>query len=67
MAALEFVVLIGAAVMAREIVSGRYRLSEPWALLGIGSALSLVARLRTVDLEPDIVLLLFLPWCTGRR
>jgi len=61
MVTLELVVLLGAMVLAGEIAARRLRLPAPLVLLAAGSALSFAPGLHNVKLQPDVVLLLFLP------
>jgi CPA1 family monovalent cation:H+ antiporter len=61
MAALELVVLIGAAVLGGELLARRFRLPSPLILVVVGAGLSFLPGLRTVQFPPDIVLLIFLP------
>ena len=61
MTALDLVVLIGAAVLAGEVIARRLRVSSPLVLMVIGGGLSFLPGMSGVGVPPDIVLLVFLP------
>ena len=61
MVALELLVLLGAMVLAGEVVARQLRLPKPLVLLAAGAAISFVPGLHNVRMAPDVVLLLFLP------
>jgi monovalent cation/hydrogen antiporter len=58
---LVVVVVLGAAVLAGEVVARRLRLAPPVVLLLFGALLGFVPALRGVHLPSEAVLLLFLP------
>lgn len=58
---LEIIVIVGTAVFAGAALSPRLRVPGPLLLLLIGAAMGFVPQLRHVQLQPEIVLLLFLP------
>ncbi|CAM5645963.1 hypothetical protein SPURM210S_01829 [Streptomyces purpurascens] len=60
MLGLELVVLLGAAVLAGQVVAQRLSVAPPVVLLVVG-ALGLVPAVRQTQLPPEVVLLLFLP------
>lgn len=55
------VVVLGFAVLVGTTLGGRYRVAPPVLLLCFGGLLGLVPGLSQVGLDPDVVLLLFLP------
>jgi Na+/H+ antiporter len=55
------VVVLGASVLASEVVGRRLRIAAPVLLLACGALLGFVPALRGVALPPEVVLLLFLP------
>src|SRR4051794_19428351 len=55
------VVVLGAILLFTAALSRRLRVAPPVLLLFGGIALGFVPALRTVQLPPDMVLLLFLP------
>jgi Na+/H+ antiporter len=59
--ALELVVLLGAAVLACQLLARRLHVAAPVCTLACGVLLGLVPDLRAVQLPPEAVLLLFLP------
>ncbi len=61
MGAIELVFLILVVALALSYVSRWIRVAEPIVLLVGGIALGLVPGLPTIELEPDVVFLLFLP------
>ena len=61
MLGLVIVVVLGATVMVGTTLGQRYRVAPPVLLLCFGGLLGLVPLLSDVVLDPDVVLLLFLP------
>ncbi|MEU4488544.1 Na+/H+ antiporter [Streptomyces purpurascens] len=61
MLGLELVVLLGAAVLAGQVVAQRLSVAPPVVLLVVGALLGLVPAVRQTQLPPEVVLLLFLP------
>jgi CPA1 family monovalent cation:H+ antiporter len=61
MEGLEVTVLLGAAVLVGAVLAPRLRSAVPPVLLLIGVALGFVPALRSIELPPEAVLLLFLP------
>ena len=61
MLGLVVVVVLGLTVLVGTTLGGRYRVAPPVLLLVIGGALGLAPGLSEVQLDPDVVLLLFLP------
>jgi NhaP-type Na+/H+ or K+/H+ antiporter len=55
------VVVFGLTVLVGTTLGGRYRVAPPVLLLCLGGLLGLVPGLTEVELDPDVVLLLFLP------
>jgi monovalent cation/hydrogen antiporter len=58
---LVIVVVLGVTVLIGTTLGGRYRVAPPVLLLCSGGLLGLVPGLTDVELDPDVVLLLFLP------
>ena len=58
---LELVVVLGAAVLAGSLLGARFRIAPPVLLLAAGVLAGFIPALRTVQLPPQAVLLLFLP------
>ena len=68
MLGLVVVVVLGAAVLAGEVVARRLRLAPPVVLLLFGALLGFVPALRGVHRPSEAVLLLFLlRCCSGKR
>lgn len=61
MLGLELVVVLGTTVLLCGVLAPRLRISRPVLLLACGVLAGLVPSLSKVRLEPDVVLLLFLP------
>ncbi len=61
MLGLVVVVVLGLTVLVGTTLGGRYRVAPPVLLLVMGGALGLAPGLSEVQLDPDVVLLLFLP------
>src|SRR3954466_15492555 len=58
---LEITVTLGAAVFAGTVLAPRLRTATPLLLLLLGLALGFVPELRHIELQPEMVLLIFLP------
>src|SRR3954463_2354410 len=58
---LEITVTLGAAVFAGTLLAPRLRTATPLLLLLLGLALGFVPELRHIELQPEMVLLIFLP------
>jgi Na+/H+ antiporter len=58
---LVVVVVLGCTVLVGTTLGGRYRVAPPVLLICLGGLLGLVPGLSAVELDPDVVLLLFLP------
>src|SRR3954471_2551117 len=58
---LEITVTLGAAVFAGTLLAPRLRMAAPLLLLLLGLALGFVPELRHIELDPEMVLLVFLP------
>src|SRR3954454_3653198 len=58
---LEITVTLGAAVFAGTVLAPRLRMATPLLLLLLGLALGFVPELRHIELNPEMVLLIFLP------
>src|SRR3978361_1038187 len=58
---LEITVTLGAAVFAGTVLAPRLRMATPLLLLLLGLALGFVPELRSIELHPEMVLLIFLP------
>lgn len=61
MEALILIVALGLTVLVGTTVGGRYRVAPPVLLIALGVLLGLTPPLSEVTLEPDLVLLIFLP------
>ncbi|MDG4780265.1 Na+/H+ antiporter [Micromonospora sp. WMMD961] len=61
MQALVMVVVLGATVLIGTTLGGRYRVAPPILLIAFGVLLGLTPPLSEVTLEPELVLLIFLP------
>lgn len=61
MLSLQLMVAIGLAVLIGSLVSRRWGVTAPVALVAAGVALTAIPALRGVGLSPEVVLLLFLP------
>lgn len=58
---LQLIVAIGLAVLIGSLISRRWGVSAPVALVAAGAVLTTIPALRAVGLPPEVVLLLFLP------
>lgn len=58
---LVLVMVLGVTVLVGTTLGGRYSVAPPVLLIVLGGLLGLVPRLSEVHLDPDVVLLLFLP------
>ncbi|SDQ84462.1 Na+/H+ antiporter [Microbacterium sp. cf332] len=74
MQGLEVTVLLGIALLVGTVLAPRLRVATPLVLLVIGLLLGFVPQLRSIELPPETVLLLFLPvllfreaWTTSLR
>jgi monovalent cation/hydrogen antiporter len=61
MLGLELVVVLGVTILLCSLAAERLRVALPIPLLACGALLGFVPALRTVQLPPEVVLLLFLP------
>ncbi|RAO27233.1 putative Na(+)/H(+) exchanger [Micromonospora saelicesensis] len=61
MEALILIVVLGVTVLVGTTLGGRYRVAPPVLLIALGVLLGLTPPLSEVTLEPDLVLLIFLP------
>ena len=61
MQGLELTVLLGVTILAGAMLAPRLRVAAPLILLIFGLLLGFVPELRSVELPPEAVLLLFLP------
>ncbi|MGK5741090.1 Na+/H+ antiporter [Micromonospora sp. URMC 103] len=61
MGGLLLLVVLGSTVLVGTTLGGRYRVAPPVLLIGMGGLLALLPPLSHVVLEPEVVLLLFLP------
>ncbi|MFI6823324.1 Na+/H+ antiporter [Micromonospora sp. NPDC050187] len=61
MEGLVLIAVLGATVLVGTTLGGRYRVAPPVLLIGMGALLALAPPLSDVVLDPDVVLLLFLP------
>jgi CPA1 family monovalent cation:H+ antiporter len=59
--ALTVIVVIGACILAGGVAGNRLGIAPPVLMLAGGVLVGFVPRLRSVDLPPDTVLLIFLP------
>ena len=55
------IAVLGATVLVGTTIGGRYRVAPPVLLIAHGRAARPAAAVRAVILEPEVVLLLFLP------
>lgn len=58
---LVVIVVLGVTVLVGTTLGGRYRVAPPVLLLVLGFALGLVPALSRIELDPEVVLVLFLP------
>lgn len=61
MQVLVLIVVLGVTVLVGTTLGGRYRVAPPVLLIGFGVLLGLAPPLSELTLEPDLVLLIFLP------
>ncbi|MEU7801005.1 Na+/H+ antiporter [Micromonospora arborensis] len=61
MEVLVLIVVLGATVLVGTTLGGRYRVAPPVLLIAFGVLLGFAPPLSEVTLEPDLVLLIFLP------
>ncbi|MFE9692145.1 Na+/H+ antiporter [Micromonospora sp. NPDC005806] len=61
MSALVLIAVLGTTVLIGTTIGGRYSVAPAVLLIGMGALLGLLPPFRHVVLEPDVVLLLFLP------
>jgi len=61
MLVIVIVVVLGTTVIVGTTLGGRYRVAPPVLLLRFGALLALVPGLTDVELDPEVVLFLFLP------
>ncbi|MFH9662615.1 hypothetical protein ACH4NF_31340 [Streptomyces sp. NPDC017248] len=61
MAALEFLVILGCALLVSGALAHRLRVAAPVLQLAASVALGFVPALRETELPPDVLLLVFLP------
>ncbi|MER5333508.1 Na+/H+ antiporter [Micromonospora sp. NPDC002717] len=61
MGGLELIVVLGVTVLVGTTLGGRYSVAPPVLLITMGALLALLPPLSHVALEPEVVLLLFLP------
>ncbi|SCE71473.1 sodium/proton antiporter, CPA1 family [Micromonospora coriariae] len=61
MEALVLIVVLGVTVLVGTTLGGRYRVAPPVLLIAFGVLLGLAPPLSELTLEPDLVLLIFLP------
>ncbi|MEV6812497.1 Na+/H+ antiporter [Micromonospora sp. NPDC051296] len=61
MSALLLIIVLGVTVLVGTTLGGRYRVAPPVLLIIFGALLALIPALSHVMLEPEVVLLLFLP------
>ncbi|MFJ6198052.1 Na+/H+ antiporter [Micromonospora sp. NPDC092111] len=61
MQVLVLIVVLGTTVLVGTTLGGRYRVAPPVLLITMGGLLALLPPLSHVVLEPEVVLLLFLP------
>ncbi|MGQ5259756.1 Na+/H+ antiporter [Micromonospora sp. ZYX-F-536] len=61
MEGLVLIVVLGATVLVGTTLGGRYSVAPPVLLISFGVLLGLVPPLSELTLEPDLVLLIFLP------
>ena len=61
MLGLVIIVVLGTTVIVGTTLGGRYRVAPPVLLLCFGGLLAMLPGLTDIELDPDVVLLLFLP------
>ncbi|MEU6206997.1 Na+/H+ antiporter [Micromonospora musae] len=61
MEGLVLLVVLAVTVIVGTTIGGRYRVAPPVLLIGMGALLALIPPLSHVVLEPEVVLVLFLP------
>ncbi|SCE92612.1 Na+/H+ antiporter [Micromonospora mirobrigensis] len=61
MVGLELIVVLGVTVLIGTTLGGRYSVAPPVLLIGLGTLIGLVPPFDRISLEPEVVLLLFLP------
>ncbi|SCG69292.1 Na+/H+ antiporter [Micromonospora inositola] len=61
MSGLVLIAVLGVTVLIGTTLGGRYSVAPPVLLISMGALLGLLPPFRHVVLEPDVVLLLFLP------
>ncbi|MEU5908186.1 Na+/H+ antiporter [Micromonospora sp. NPDC047467] len=61
MEVLVLIVVLGVTVLVGTTLGGRYRVAPPVLLIALGVLLGLTPPLSELTLEPDLVLLIFLP------
>ncbi|SBT40426.1 Na+/H+ antiporter [Micromonospora auratinigra] len=61
MSALVLIAVLGITVLVGTTIGGRYRVAPPVLLIAFGALLGLLPPFADVVLEPEVVLLLFLP------
>ncbi|MEU8265208.1 Na+/H+ antiporter [Micromonospora sp. NPDC048999] len=61
MSGLVLIAVLGATVLIGTTIGGRYSVAPPVLLIAMGAALGLLPAFSHVHLEPNVVLLLFLP------
>ncbi|MFD2762882.1 Na+/H+ antiporter [Micromonospora eburnea] len=61
MGGLVLIAVLGATVLIGTTIGGRYRVAPPVLLIVMGAGLGLLSPFSQVTLEPNVVLLLFLP------
>ncbi|PWR11531.1 Na+/H+ antiporter [Micromonospora acroterricola] len=61
MEGLVLIVVLGVTVLVGTTLGGRYRVAPPVLLISFGVLLGLVPPLSELTLDPDLVLLIFLP------
>jgi Na+/H+ antiporter len=59
--ALVLIAVLGVTVLIGTTIGGRYRVAPPVLLIAMGAGLGLLPPFQHVILEPEVVLLLFLP------
>jgi len=58
---LVIMVVLGTTVLVGTTLGGRYQVAPPVLLLCLGGVIALLPGLTDIELEPEVVLLLFLP------
>ncbi len=61
MQGLELVVVLGATILLGGAIASRLSVAAPLVLLVLGAGLGFIPALGSIELPPDLVLLLFLP------